>query len=132
MEDGMDASQCFACGPSNPRGLHLDFRKDELGKWCAAWIPEAEFEGFRGIVHGGIVSTVLDESMAKAVTGAGVQAFTVELRVRFRRQVQPGTALQIHGWVVEHDRRMYKTEAALATQDGAELAHAWATFLVQR
>ena len=122
-------SSCFACGPDNARGLRLRFEKNRIGEMIAEWIPEASTEGFDGIVHGGIVSTVLDEAMAKAVVAGEVEALTAELRVRFRRHVASGSKVQIRGWIDSRNRRVIKTEAALTGADGAELAHAWASFL---
>lgn len=122
-------SSCFACGPDNERGLQLRFEKNEAGEMIAEWIPEAFTEGFDGIVHGGIVSTILDEAMAKAVVATEVEALTAELRVRFRRHVVSGSRVQIRGWIDSRNRRVIKTEAALSGADGAELAHAWASFL---
>lgn len=122
-------SSCFACGPDNERGLRLRFQKSETGEMIAEWIPESTTEGFDGIVHGGIVSTVLDEAMAKAVVAAEVEALTAELRVRFRRHVVSGSRVQIRGWIDSRNRRVIKTEAALTGADGAELAHAWASFM---
>lgn len=122
-------SSCFACGPDNERGLQLRFEKNEAGEMIAEWIPEAFTEGFDGIVHGGIVSTLLDEAMAKAVVATEVEALTAELRVRFRRHVVSGSRVQIRGWIDSRNRRVIKTEAALTGADGAELAHAWASFL---
>jgi acyl-coenzyme A thioesterase PaaI-like protein len=95
----------------------------------AEWIPEPELEGFQGIVHGGIVSTVLDEAMSKAVAESGVKALTAELRVRFRQQVASGRMICVRGWIDSQSKRMTKTEAVLSSSDGTELAHAWATFL---
>jgi acyl-coenzyme A thioesterase PaaI-like protein len=122
-------SSCFACGPDNPRGLLLRFEKNEAGEMTAEWIPESFTEGFDGIVHGGIVSTVLDEAMAKAVVDAKLEALTAELRVRFRRHVASGSRVQIRGWIYSRNKRVIKTEAAITSADGTELAHAWASFL---
>jgi len=122
-------SSCFACGPDNSRGLRLHFQRNEDGEMAAEWIPESELEGFLGIVHGGIVSTVLDEAMSKAVAGAGVKALTAELRVRFRQHVPSGKTICVRGWINSTNKRMTKTEAVLTLSDGTELAHAWATFL---
>jgi acyl-coenzyme A thioesterase PaaI-like protein len=80
-------------------------------------------------VHGGIVSTVLDEAMAKAVVATEVEALTAELHVRFRRHVASGSRVQIRGWIDNRNKRVIKTEAALTGADGTELAHAWASFL---
>lgn len=125
-------SSCFACGTDNPRGLRLVFEEGERGEVSAAWTPESTLEGFEGIVHGGLVSTVLDESMAKAVIASGAEALTVELRVRFRRPVAAQAALRVSGWVTERNKRMLQAEASLTDAGGTELAHGWASFLVLR
>ena len=127
-----DNSCCFACGPENPRGLRLTFAKGERGEMSASWTPDPTTEGFSGIVHGGIVSTVLDESMAKAVTAAGIEAVTAEIRVRFRRHVEADKPVRICGWINEVKKRMINAEATLHDEDGVELAHAWAVFLMLR
>ena len=121
---------CFVCGMDNPRGLRLVFEKGENGEMSAQWIPDRSTEGFDGIVHGGLVGTVLDESMAKAVTASGAEALTAELRVRFRRHVVAGAALRVCGWITETKKRKICAEATLTDADGSELAHAWAAFLV--
>jgi acyl-coenzyme A thioesterase PaaI-like protein len=95
----------------------------------AEWIPEPDLEGFQGIVHGGVVSTVLDEAMSKTVAESGVRALTAELRVRFRQQVASGEMICVRGWIDSQTKRMTKTEAVLTSSDGTELAHAWGTFL---
>jgi acyl-coenzyme A thioesterase PaaI-like protein len=68
--------------------------------------------------------------MSKAVMARHCEALTAELRVRFRRPVSPGDAVQIRGWVVEKRKRRILAEAMLTTAAGEEYAHAWATFLV--
>ena len=95
----------------------------------ATWTPAPVWEGFRGIVHGGVVSTVLDEAMSKAVAATGREALTAELRVRFRRHVTSGEAFLIRGWISNRTKRKIETEATLTAADGTEHAHAWATFL---
>jgi acyl-coenzyme A thioesterase PaaI-like protein len=123
------ARSCFVCGSDNPRGLHLAFQANEDGEMIAEWIPEPEMEGYQGIVHGGIVSTVLDEAMAKVVDATGADALMVELRVRFRLQVSSGSPVHVRGWIESRNKRKINAEATLTGADGAELAHAWAVFL---
>ncbi|MGC8793277.1 MAG: PaaI family thioesterase [Bryobacteraceae bacterium] len=120
---------CIVCGPENPRGLKLRFQARDDGEVVAEWTPTSDWEGFRGIIHGGIVTTVLDEAMSQAVSARGWPALTCELRVRLRRHVEPGRTLQVRAWVVERQRRKILTEATLAAPGGQEHAHAWATFL---
>ena len=67
---------CFACGRDNPHGLQLEFRVDPDGVASASGVPDIKWEGLRGIVHGGIVTTLLDEAMAKAVAATGYKTMT--------------------------------------------------------
>ncbi len=122
-------SGCFVCGQNNPCGLQLRYERQADGGVAATWVPTSAWEGFRGIVHGGVVSTVLDEAMSKAVAGTGTEALTAELRVRFRRHVTSGERFQIRGWIDSRNKRLIRTEAVLTAADGTEHAHAWATFL---
>jgi acyl-coenzyme A thioesterase PaaI-like protein len=122
---------CVVCGAHNPKGLHLAFQEGPDGV-DAVWVPTMEWESFQGTVHGGIITTVLDEAMSKAVIARNWEALTVDLRVRFRGRVLPGERLRLRGWVVEKRRRRILTEATLVTARGVGRAHAWATFLVPR
>jgi acyl-coenzyme A thioesterase PaaI-like protein len=120
---------CFVCGRENPRGLQIEFERQAGGEAIATWTPSPALEGFRGIVHGGVVSTVLDEAMSKAVAFTGHEALTAELRVRFRRRVASTDTVLIRGWVVRQNKRLIEAEATLTALDGLERAHAWARFL---
>ncbi len=120
---------CFVCGQDNVRGLQIFFEIEDDGVIVADWVPSSDWEGFRGILHGGIISTVLDEAMSKAVASTEGEALTGELRVRFRRHVSTGQQLRIRGWIVRRAKRLIQTEAALTDADGTEYAHAWASFL---
>jgi len=119
---------CIVCGSANPKGLQIGFYL-QANSICANWIPTGDWESFQNIIHGGIISTVLDEAMSKAIMAHNWEALTVDLRVRFRGRVTPGELLLVCGWVVARQRRKILTEATLTTSEGKERAHAWATFL---
>ena len=71
---------CFGCGDDNPIGLHLRFTRDQEGV-KASFIPGPEHQGFDDVIHGGIISAVLDEAMAWAAAYAGFWAVTGEMRI---------------------------------------------------
>ncbi|MCP5116122.1 MAG: PaaI family thioesterase [bacterium] len=121
-------SRCVVCGPDNPRGLRIRFQQTGDGAVEAVWVPTADWEGFEGVIHGGILSTVLDEAMSKAVVAAGWKALTGELKVRYRQPVKTGEELSVVGWVLEKRRRRITAEASLCGPDGLERVHAWGTF----
>jgi acyl-coenzyme A thioesterase PaaI-like protein len=109
--------------------LRIKYETAGDGVISARWVPNSNWESFRGVIHGGIVCTVLDEAMSKAVTALAGDALTAEIRVRLRRRIQPGREFAIQGWVVDRRKRRIRTEAAIADADGQEFAHAWGTFL---
>lgn len=121
---------CIVCGPNHPHGLRIKYELAGDGSVAARWMPTAEWEGFLGIVHGGVIGAVLDEAMAKAVAATRCEALTGELKVRFRHHVETGEEVLIRGWVVKRTKRLIETEATLTASDGGERAHAWAIFLV--
>ena len=74
---------CFGCAPENRAGLRLRFR-EAAGELVSAVTLGSEYESHPGVIHGGIVATVLDETMARAAQrGRGGAVVTVGLRVRF-------------------------------------------------
>lgn len=91
----------------------------------------AEHTGLAGTVHGGLVSTVLDELMAWACGVATRRlAYCAELNVRFLRPVTPGTRLTGSGRLVENRRgRLFLVEAALSDPHGKVLAEAQGKFI---
>ena len=124
-------SACIACGDKNTHGLHLRFSR--RGHMAAAdWTPCQTQEGFRGVIHGGVIATVLDEAMSKAVVYRGWEALTVELTIRLRAKVKPGENLTVLGMILTKRKREIQTEACIIDAAGRERAHAWAKFLVVR
>ena len=131
MKESIETQRtCFACGPENAQGLGLRFRIEAQGVVTAEWIPDRRWEGFRGIIHGGIVSTVLDEAMSKAVASAGTPGLTCQLEIRLRHSIVPAEHLRIRAWVTEKRKRRLRVEADIRDVADVEKAHATATFLV--
>jgi uncharacterized protein (TIGR00369 family) len=115
--------QCFACGAANPIGLKLKFEFED-DRYVARFIPASHFQGYDGITHGGIVSTLLDEAMAKLVWAKGINAVTGELCVRFRKPAPTGEELAVSGWIVSEAHRIIDCRAELRNLRGELLANA--------
>jgi uncharacterized protein (TIGR00369 family) len=121
--------ECFGCGHRNPIGLHLRFAPDEDGV-KAEFVPAPEHQGFLGVIHGGIISTVLDEAMAWATAHAGFWAVTGEIRIRFRRPLIVGEPTTVKARVSGVRNRVVNTTAELTLdRDGSAIATASATFV---
>ena len=84
-------SNCFGCAPTNNIGLQLLF--EQAGDKCSARVRlGSDYESFPGIIHGGIVAAIMDETMAQTVYRSGrVAAFTIGLRIRYGRPMETDT-----------------------------------------
>ena len=78
---------CVVCSPANLRGLQLEFVSEEDGGVTATFTCDEALEGYPGVVHGGIVSSILDGAMGHCMFSRGQVAVTVEITTRFRHPV---------------------------------------------
>jgi acyl-coenzyme A thioesterase PaaI-like protein len=96
----------------------------------AAFTPGADHQGNEGVVHGGIISSVLEEAMAWAIAASGIWAVTAEMRVRFRRVLPVGAPTTVSAAVEDRRGRLVTATAAMtSTFDGQPIATAAATFM---
>jgi uncharacterized protein (TIGR00369 family) len=126
-ELGVD-NYCFACGQANPKGLHLTFRFEGSDYVCD-FTPEREYQGWTDILHGGIVSTVMDEVMTRLLWEQGISAMTAELTVRLKRPAPVGRPMTARARLVSQRKRLYETEAELMLEDGTLAATATGKFI---
>jgi uncharacterized protein (TIGR00369 family) len=123
-----DSDGCFACGANNPKGLHLSFRT--IGdEHVTEFVPTAEYQGFTGIVHGGILATLLDEAMGRYLWQEGHHAVTAELKVSLHRPAYIGQRLRVAGRICEVRGRRILCTARAERDDGTLVASAEAKFL---
>jgi uncharacterized protein (TIGR00369 family) len=115
-------NRCFGCGEANPTGLRLEFLLAEDGTVvCPATIPDS-FEGHPGYVHGGIIATLLDETMSKSVRAQGFTAMTRHMEVDYRRPVPSGIPIRMEGRIVRSEGRKHWVEAHILDGEGNALA----------
>jgi uncharacterized protein (TIGR00369 family) len=93
------------------------------------FVANPTFQGWDGIVHGGIISTLLDEAMAKLVYELGYQAVTVSLEIRFKKPAPILETLRVHGEITEVGKRLIRAKAHVAKENGTILATGISTFL---
>ena len=125
-------NRCFGCGPANPIGLHLDFFV--AGDQSVVCLPVVAniFEGPPGILHGGVIATLLDEAMSKAVRVHGLTAMTRKMEVEYLRPVKSETAIRIEGTLVRSEGRKHWTEAKILNEKLDTLATARGLFIQVR
>jgi acyl-coenzyme A thioesterase PaaI-like protein len=110
----VDDGNCFICGKDNPIGLKAVFDIDPAQRRAATTvrIPET-YQGWQGITHGGIISSLLDEVCAQACMGAGLQIVTSEMRLRYRAPVPTGSLVTVIGEVIGERRRLVDVKGRL-------------------
>ncbi len=107
---------CFGCGSLNPHGLHLQLVPDPEGDGVtAAFNPDRYAEGYTGMVHGGIITTVLDEVMAWTLYRQHIWAVTGELTTRYRKPVVLGEATTARGMIVQDRGRVISDAGRIST-----------------
>jgi uncharacterized protein (TIGR00369 family) len=114
---------CFACGKGNPDGLKMEFTFEGDEARTSFSFPR-KFQGYRDVVHGGLVSTVLDEAMITVLNRLGHLAVTAELCVRFVRPARVGERLDITAKLVDRRGKVFRLEARATGPGGSEVARA--------
>jgi acyl-coenzyme A thioesterase PaaI-like protein len=120
---------CFVCGTENPIGLKVRFDRTADGVQTAVR-PGLHFQGFDGVLQGGVAAGLLDDAMWYAIYAATeTLTMTVELTVRYKAPVPVETDLVVTGRLTEQRRKLYTCAAAITGPDGQVLAEAIGKFM---
>lgn len=111
--------ECFACGPENPHGLRMCFESNGV-KIRSKLIVKQAFRGWSNLVHGGIISTMLDETMSWVVINfTGKFMLTRSMTVTFKKPVRMGAVLTVTGHIKEQSsERKVLVVAEIHDEDG--------------
>lgn len=126
LEDDMN---CFACGDKNRYGLHLKFTIDKDNVMQAEFIPQKHHQGFKDIVHGGLIGLILDEIMVNLAWKMGKNIVTAELNVRLKKITKTKEKLLFRGWIDREDGKIIYTKAEAKNERGIIIATASAKCL---
>jgi len=122
-------NMCFACGQKNPIGLKLNFDWD--GKSARAeFTPNKFHQGWSGLVHGGIISCLLDEAMSYVTLFEGVNSLTAKMQTRFRRPAQIDEPLIITASLTKKTRKLVEAKAEISLKDSTLVADSTATMFI--
>lgn len=112
-DSGNGHAHCLICGSRNPFSLGLRFHTREEGMVWARFKAKRRFQGYDGILHGGVIGALLDAAMTHCLFQMGVQAVTGDLRVHFLKPVSCGAVLQVCAWPVSITPPLYQAAAKL-------------------
>lgn len=125
QQDPNDVPLCFACGRDNAIGLKLEFHQDgECVK--AEFTPGEQYQGWPGVVHGGIICTLLDEALGYAAGFQGLYAVTARMDVQYRKPAMVGKLLFVSARVSSVSGRDVRSEGQITDEDGTLVAEAQA------
>jgi len=127
-----NSKHCFVCGVENNFGLQIIFYDTAPGRVEADWTVSEKFQGFPGIVHGGILAAVLDEAATRTVFGANGSkrmVVTASLEVRYRKPVPLNYSLRVIGLLKEDKGEIVRAESRIQDYDGNILTSAVAVLV---
>ena len=116
---------CFACGSNGGMGLGLKFYRREDGAVFGNFFADPKYEGYSGIIHGGIIATLL--GMTHCLFMKDIPAFTGRLSVKYSAPIQTGTVVRLEARVVDQFHRLFVLEGK-ALVDGKRMASAKAKY----
>src|SRR5512135_2506416 len=121
---------CFACGPDNPEGMHLQFTLDEERRtFVCHFMLSKRYTGPPGHCHGGIIATILDEAMGKVNKLCHVVALTSQITVDYLKPVPLNKPLRVESREVKVKGREHVNMAEILNQKGEVLARGQGLFI---
>jgi len=122
---------CFGCSPNNPFGLHMEFFED--GDYIVSkWHPERNYQGWVDTMHGGVLSTLIDETCGWVVTRKKqTSGFTTNLSVKFRKAVSTNeSVLTIRANIAKQMRNLLFIHAEITNTIGELCVEGEATYFL--
>lgn len=121
----IDDKKCFVCGQNNPDGLKLQFSYSPDGsKVETTFIPDTRFQGWKNMVHGGIIVTILDEVMAKAAAKNGFKVLTGEITAKLKSPAKTKEPLRCIAEIEAVKKKVLYAKATAYKENGTVVARA--------
>ena len=127
-----NSRMCLVCGLKNPFGLHTSFFELDNNELLAIFKPREEHQSYPGRLHGGIISTILDEAIGRAImiqSEGDIWGVTVDLQIRFKKPVPLHEELRVIGRITKDSSRFFEGTGELLLQDGTVAAEGRGKYL---
>lgn len=123
---------CLVCGTQNAAGLKTAFYELEDGELMAVFTAAEQHQGYPGRVHGGVLATVLDEAIGRAINTAEPDAWgvTVELsHVRYKQPVPLGETIRVIARITSNSSRIFEGSGEVVLPDGTVAVEAQGRYM---
>ena len=124
-------ARCYVCGAANPAGLRLRFVPEGPGRVAASFVGDPSREGYPGLLHGGVISTLVGGAMTNCLFSLGIRAVTAELTVRYLEGVRVEREAHICAWWLRTRGHLHAVQAEIR-QDDHVVVRAYAKFMDRR
>ncbi|MCP4181034.1 MAG: PaaI family thioesterase [bacterium] len=104
---------CLLCGDNNPWSLGLDYKLLDDGRVYTEFKGNKVLQGYKGILHGGVISALLDSAMVHCLFHYNIEAVTAEMTIRFAESVPFDAPVQVYGKIIENHKFLFYTESEL-------------------
>jgi uncharacterized protein (TIGR00369 family) len=125
LNANLDEGFCFGCGRNNPIGLKLKFTRNG-DSIRTEFTPDKTHQGWPGLLHGGILGTLLDEAMSNIAYATGNTCLTASINIRIKQPVKVEIPLVVTAWITRHGARLIETEGRVCLKDGTVVAESTA------
>ncbi len=129
MRKQPNSRYCFLCGLQNPIGLKLSFYEENERRVIAHFVPGEAYQGYPGVLHGGISCALLDETIGRTLVPHDIWAVTVELKVRFLKPVPLGQEITVIGEMLRLRSRTMEGRGEIRLADGTVAVTAEAKYI---
>ncbi|MGD9126298.1 MAG: PaaI family thioesterase [Planctomycetia bacterium] len=121
--------ECIVCGLENPIGWKLQFQTEGESVFLKLHLSEL-LQGYTGIIHGGVIATLLDAAMTHCLFANGIEAVTGDLNILYRHSVPVNATVLVRAWIDDPHPPLYKMKAEI-TLDTKLLVRAKARFVAR-
>jgi acyl-coenzyme A thioesterase PaaI-like protein len=127
QEHGM----CVITGPHNPTGLKLKFKVQPDGSVVAVFNCSTALQSYANVLHGGVISAILDSAMVNALFAIGIVAVTATLELRYLAPTVTGRFAMARAWTESAAAHPLYVQRAELVQDDKVMVEAKAKFIVR-
>lgn len=119
---------CIVCGSENRDSLGLTFSKNSDDSVSAKFYIGRRLQGYNNILHGGVISSLLDSAMVHSLEASGIIGVTAELNVRFYQEIPVDREIVVKGWLVDSRMGIYRLKSEIVL-DGRIVAKGSGKFM---